>query len=46
MLEGIIAAFLAKYLGKYIEGLNKENLKLSLGSGDLVLENLELRKVY
>ena len=32
------------YLGAYVQGLQSENLSIGLGSGDLVLENLELRK--
>jgi len=43
MLEGIVAAYLAKYLEKYILNFNKENLKFSLSSGDVALENLALR---
>jgi len=43
-IESIAVALLTKYLGKYVCGLQKENLKLSIGSGNVVLENLELRK--
>lgn len=41
-LEGAATSFLTKYLGKYIDGLN--NINLSLGQGDIKLENLTLRK--
>ena len=44
MLEGVAASILSRYLGKYIDGLQKENLNVSLGAGDLVLENLKLKK--
>jgi len=43
MLEGIAASILAKYLGNYVRGLMKENLKVSLGSGETVLEKLEFK---
>eukprot|EP01102_Stenamoeba_stenopodia_P009193 TRINITY_DN2703_c0_g3_i1.p1 TRINITY_DN2703_c0_g3~~TRINITY_DN2703_c0_g3_i1.p1 ORF type:complete len:238 (-),score=77.49 TRINITY_DN2703_c0_g3_i1:528-1241(-) len=43
MFEGIAASILAKYLGNYVRGLLKENLKLSLGSGETVLEKLEFK---
>jgi len=44
MLESIVSALLEKYLGDYVEGLQTENLKLSIFSGDVVLENLKLKK--
>lgn len=44
MLESIAASLLSRYLGKYVEGLEKDNINVSLGEGDLVLENLTLRK--
>jgi len=44
MLERIVSALLEKYLGDYVEGLQTENLKLSIFSGDVVLENLKLKK--
>ena len=44
MLEGIVATILSNYLGKYIQGLERENLKIALRSGEVELENLELRK--
>ena len=43
MLEGVVASILTKYLGKYVDGLQRENLNVSLGEGDVVLENLTLR---
>jgi hypothetical protein len=44
MLEGVVASILSRYLGKYIDGLQKENINVSIGEGDLVLENLQLKK--
>eukprot|EP00026_Physarum_polycephalum_P000021 Phypoly_transcript_00021.p1 GENE.Phypoly_transcript_00021~~Phypoly_transcript_00021.p1 ORF type:complete len:3252 (+),score=335.79 Phypoly_transcript_00021:281-10036(+) len=42
MFETIVADLLAKYLGNYIRGLNTENLKIGIWSGNASLENLEL----
>ena len=44
MLEGVVSTILTKYLGKYVAGLERENLQLSLGTGEVVLENLALRQ--
>jgi len=44
MLETLAANILSKYLGEYLNGLSKENLKLSILSGDVSLENVELRR--
>eukprot|EP01098_Paradermamoeba_levis_P016483 TRINITY_DN8923_c0_g1_i1.p1 TRINITY_DN8923_c0_g1~~TRINITY_DN8923_c0_g1_i1.p1 ORF type:complete len:237 (-),score=82.50 TRINITY_DN8923_c0_g1_i1:49-759(-) len=44
MLEGIVADLLAKYLGEYVEGLEKDHLKLNIMGGDVLLEGLKLRK--
>lgn len=35
---------LGKYLEKYIDNFNKENLKLSVWSGKIMLQNVKLRK--
>lgn len=43
LLEGVVASLLTKYLGQYIDGLSKENLNMSLGSGELELEDLHLK---
>ena len=43
LLEGVVASLLTKYLGQYIDGLSKENLNMSLGSGEPeALDQLEL----
>ncbi|EFA76521.1 hypothetical protein PPL_10289 [Heterostelium album PN500] len=44
MFEGFVADLLTRYLGKYIKTLNTENLKIGIWSGDVTLENLELKK--
>jgi hypothetical protein len=44
MLEGLAATILSRYLGSYIDGLQRENLSIGIGSGDVVLENLQLKR--
>jgi len=44
MIEDLASNFLAKYLGDYVEGLDKSNFKVRLTSGDVVLTNLRLNK--
>jgi len=44
MLEGLVATILSRYLGDYIEGLERENLSLGISSGHVKLENLRLKK--
>jgi len=43
MLEGIVVTLLNKYLGEFLEGLNKEQLKLSVFSGQVALKNLKIK---
>jgi hypothetical protein len=43
MFEGLVAEFLLKYLGNFIQGLNKENLRVGVWSGEVELENLTLQ---
>ena len=35
MLEGIVADLLTKYLGDYVQGLDQENLRLNVLSGQV-----------
>jgi len=44
MFEGIVSDLLVKYLGQYLKDFNKENLRIGIWSGDVVLENLEIRE--
>ena len=44
MLETLAAAILSRYLGDYVTGFSKDNLKFSLSSGNAVLENLQLKR--
>ena len=44
MFEGILESILNNILGKYIEGLNKNDLQLSVWSGKVELHNIKLRK--
>ncbi len=44
MLESFAASLLTKYLGQYVTGFSKDNLSFSIGTGNAVLENLELKK--
>ncbi|XP_022100693.1 vacuolar protein sorting-associated protein 13A-like [Acanthaster planci] len=43
VLESIIAGLLNKYLGKYVQNLDSENLNLGIFSGSLELTDLELK---
>ncbi len=43
MFESLVSEILTKYLGKFVKGLDKENLKIAVWGGDVVLENLEIR---
>ncbi len=42
VLEGLVSGILVKYLGDYVVGLQAENLRLGIFSGDVSLSNLEL----
>jgi hypothetical protein len=44
MIEGLVAALLSRFLGDFVKGLEKENLRIGILSGDVTLENLELKK--
>ncbi|EGC29659.1 hypothetical protein DICPUDRAFT_158736 [Dictyostelium purpureum] len=44
MVSQIAASVLTKYLGEYIDDLNKDNIKLSFLSGDAVLQDLKIKK--
>ncbi|CAI2385812.1 unnamed protein product [Moneuplotes crassus] len=43
MFEGILEKLLNTYLGKYIEGLNKESLSVGVWKGDINLQNVKVR---
>lgn len=43
MFEGIVASLLNRYLGKYIEDLDLENLNVGIFSGNVLLSNLKLK---
>ena len=38
-----VTALLKRYLGDYVENLDKEKLKISVWRGDVVLRNLQLK---
>ena len=42
MLEGPIAALLAKFIGKYVKDFDQQNLQMGFWSGDVVLRDVEL----
>ena len=42
MIESFASELLSKYLGRYILGFEKNNIKLAISSGSLELKNLEL----
>ncbi|XP_014674952.1 PREDICTED: vacuolar protein sorting-associated protein 13A-like [Priapulus caudatus] len=43
MFEGVVASLLNKYLGKYIQDLDSENLNVGIFSGDVELYDLRLK---
>jgi vacuolar protein sorting-associated protein 13A/C len=43
MFEGLLESVLGSFLKKYLEGFSSDNLKLSVWSGKISLENLTLR---
>ncbi|KAI0564764.1 Vacuolar protein sorting-associated protein 13 second [Gracilaria domingensis] len=43
MLEGIVSDGLVRLLGSYVDGLNRESIRLGVWRGDLELKNLRLR---
>ena len=44
MFESILNKLLQQYLGKFISGLNTNNLKVGVWSGNIVLENVQINK--
>lgn len=43
MFEGVVATLLNRYLGKYIQDLDTENLNVGIFSGDVQLTELKLK---
>lgn len=43
MFEGIVASLLNRYLGKYVEEFDLENLNVGIFSGNVQLQNLKLK---
>ena len=43
MLEPVLLYYLNQYLGRYVEGLDADSLRVSVWAGDVVLKNLKLR---
>lgn len=43
VLEGIVADVLVRVLGSYVDGLNKESIRVAVWRGDLELKSLRLR---
>jgi hypothetical protein len=43
MFEGVVATILNRYLGKYIQDLDTENLNVGIFSGDVQLTELRLK---
>ncbi|KAH8647289.1 vacuolar protein sorting-associated protein 13 [Xylariales sp. PMI_506] len=44
MLEGLVAGLLNRFLGMYVKNFDPAQLKVGIWSGDVKLQNLELRK--
>ena len=40
MFEDLVSNLLSTYLGDYLEGLSKKDLKISLWNGDVELKNI------
>lgn len=45
MFEDLVSSLLSTYLGDYLEGLTKRDLKISLWKGDVELLNLVVLSV-
>lgn len=43
MLEPVLVYYLNHYLGRYVEGLDRDSLRVSVWAGDVVLKDLKLR---
>ncbi len=43
MFEGLLEKLLANYFGKYISGLDSNNLHLGVWSGNVIIENVNLK---
>ena len=43
MLEPVLLYYLNHYLGRYVEGLDRDSLRVSVWAGDVVLKDLKLR---
>ncbi len=46
MFEGLLEKLLANYFGKYISGLDSNNLHLGVWSGNVVIENVNLKSDF
>ncbi|KAJ0968144.1 hypothetical protein J5N97_025061 [Dioscorea zingiberensis] len=42
MFEGVVSQVLAGYLGRYIKCIQKEQLKIGIWNGEILLEKVEL----
>lgn len=43
VFESIVSYFLEKYLSSYLDNFDNSKLKIGIWSGDVVLENLEIK---
>ncbi len=43
MFESLLEQILQKFLGQFIQGLNSQNLKLGVWSGNVVIENVSIK---
>eukprot|EP01137_Pigoraptor_chileana_P012954 Opistho-2@65866 len=44
MFESLVTEVLKRFLGDYVDGLNKAQLSIAVWNGDVELENLSLKK--
>ena len=44
MFEGFLESFLVNYFGKYLEGIDKKNLKIAVWRGEITITHVQLNK--
>lgn len=44
MFEGLLERILLAYFGQYIDGVEKDHISLGIFSGDLIIQDVSLKK--